>query len=459
MFYFHTLLGMVFFAKFKRFAFMNKLPGLLLILLAFISCNKDETFQIGSKYLEAKTNIRYLDSLTVLSYTVKLDSVRTSGLETPAMLIGKQHDPEFGEITATSYFRINPPTSLSIPNNAVYDSLVLILLYNNYAVGDTNVPYTINVHRLQDKLKTRSDGYLYNTSSFAYFPELLGTVSLMPRPNTYDTLGIKLDDNLGNELFNLIMDEDQLVKESELFHNYFRGFALTYDDADNGIVGFNFPTAAVAGSGSGYFPLMRLYYHYFDFTTLYKYVDFQVGSENRAVQFNQIGLSNPMVDFPDQQRDKLPAQESDNSTYIQAGTGIVTRLEIPFLKSLLALHENILIMKAEIQIEPVRDSYFTYPLPDNISVYSCDRINRFSSSFASDGSLTIDKIYQEETWYTFDVTDFVKAKLREESDEVPSLLVTVKPEGLYSTINRVLLGSQMNRDNGIKLKIYYINYQ
>jgi hypothetical protein len=109
---------------------------------------------------------------------------------------------------------------------------------------------------------------------------MLGTVSLTPRPNTYDTLGIRLDDNLGNELFSLIMEKDELVKENELFYNYFRGFALTYDDAGDGIVGFDFPSAAEINTGYRFFPVMRLYYHYFDYTTIYKYVDFEVGYEN-----------------------------------------------------------------------------------------------------------------------------------------------------------------------------------
>jgi hypothetical protein len=439
---------------------MIKYSGLFLLFLAFFSCNNDDmTFQIGSKYLDVKTNIRYVDSLTVLNYTVKMDSIRTSGMEEPTILVGKHHDPDFGDITARSYFRVNPPSAVSLPNNAIFDSLQLILLYSDYAIGDTNVTYTIHAHRLQKSLKPRADGYFYNTSETDFYPEVLGTTSLIPWPNTNDTLWIRLDDELGNDLFDLLMEDDQIIKESELFHNYFKGFALTYDDADNAVLGFNFPTYAQTSSGVDYYPVMRLYYHYFDFTNVSKYADFKIAYENVGLQYNQLTLSNPVVNFPTQQRQKLPAQESNNQTYIQAGTGIVTRIEVPYLKNLLALHDNILIMKAELQLEPVRGSYFVYPLPEQVSVYSSDRINRFGTSFAADGILSIDNIYQEETWYTYDVTNFIKAKIIEETDDVPALLVTVKPENMYKTFDRVVLGSQLHGDNQIKLKIYYINYE
>ncbi len=53
----------------------------ILILLAFFSCSPDnQTFDIGGKYVDVKTDLRYIDTLTVNSFTVVLDSLRTSGL-------------------------------------------------------------------------------------------------------------------------------------------------------------------------------------------------------------------------------------------------------------------------------------------------------------------------------------------------------------------------------------------
>jgi hypothetical protein len=374
------------------------------------------------------------------------------------MVVGSYADPEFGTLTASSFFRVNPPASVNLPADAEYDSLRLVMLYNGYVVGDTNKPYTIRTHRLTGKLKKREDGYLYNTSVTAYDPDPLGAVSLVPRPNTYDTLAIRLDDDLGRELFYLLDEDDPIILENELFYNYFNGFTLQYEETNQAVLGFDFPSRNTASDQVTY-PVMRLYYHYFDFENRSKYIDFPVGSENVSLQYNQFAIHDPLVDFPSQQRDKLPASQTGNKTYVQAGIGVITRLEIPYLRNILALHENIIVMKAEIQIEPVRATYGIYPLPEDVRLYGSDAVNRFEPSFIVGADLTIDEIYQEETWYTFDVTTFIQNKLVEETDETPSLLFTIAPDNLYKTFERIVVGSQHHPDNRIKLKLYYLTYE
>ena len=67
-------------------------------------------------------------------------------------------------------------------------------------------------------------------------------------------------------------------------------------------------------------------------------------------------------------------------------------------------------------------------------------------------NLEIDEFYQDETWYTFDITTFLDKNLYEESDETPSLLLTVSPDNLYKTLDRLILGSQLNHENEMKIK-------
>jgi hypothetical protein len=169
--------------------------------------------------------------------------------------------------------------------------------------------------------------------------------------------------------------------------------------------------------------------------------------------------------LPENQKDKLPAIETDNHTYIQAGTGIVTRIEIPHLKNLLQLHENMQILRAELIIEPVRNSYKIIPLPQRISLFQSDNQNHIGSVILNGNStsplvgiLVIDEMYQEETSYTFDVTNFIQTKIIEPTDDIPSLLVTVTPNEVYTTADRFVAGSQTNSNSTIKVKIYYMNY-
>jgi hypothetical protein len=441
---------------------MTKYSFILLLFLVIVSCgNENMTFDIGSKALDIKTNIRYIDSLTVRSYTVMMDSIRTSGLSDQSVLVGNYFDPEFGNITARSYFRVGLPFQNSLPDNAVFDSIRLMLLYNGYSTGDTTATYTINVHELAKTMKPNDDGYFYNINSIDSKPALFGSASLTPKPRSTDTAWIDLNNTFGNELFDLLMNKDDKVSDNQSFLNYFKGFMLDYDASNKAIIGFKFPEGTeVSGN-----PAMRLYFHYYGYNKVSTHLDFTVQQPDYTLQFNQFTLSDPVRDFPSKQVSKLPAAATDNATYVLAGVGIVTRLEIPYLKNLLELHDNIKIMDAELQLEPVRNTYKTFPLPQKLSLYTSDNSSRFGNSivdkYGNDqiGYLQIDELYQVETWYTFDVTNFLTSKLAEETDDVPSMLLTVSPDNLYLTLDRLILGSRLNSTNKVKLKIYYMYYE
>ena len=237
--------------------------------------------------------------------------------------------------------------------------------------------------------------------------------------------------------------------------SYFKGLTLQGDISDEAIVGFKTASAV---------PVMRLYYHYEDFTSISQYRDFPIFAY-AINQFNHFEITNPLIDLPGSQKDKLPAKYTDKQSFIQSGTGIVTRLEIPYLKNLLALHQNMQILRAELILEPVRNTYKTILLPARVSLFQSDKYNRFgapvlnmNTGSALIGNLVIDNVYQEETSYTFDITSFIQTKITEATDDIPALLITVTPNDIYRTADRLILGSQINSDSKVKLKVYYMNY-
>ncbi len=430
----------------------------ILILFAFFSCSPDnQTFDIGGKYVDVKTDLRYIDTLTVNSFTVVLDSLRTSGLTdgSGSVTAGRYHDPEIGDISASSYFRVTLPGTRTVPSSAVYDSLALIMVDNNYSTGDTLVPLTLQVHRLEEPLRVREDGFLYNTSKFNYSAEPLGSLTYRPRPNTHDTLSIRLSDELGEELLQLFLDKDDRILQLDNWLIYFKGLSVQSSAASNSIVGF---------ATSVSLPAMRLYYHYVDFTSISDHRDFSIFGYTFN-QFNHFEVTNPLFTLPASQKDMVPVKLTNKQSFVQGGTGIVTRLEIPYLKNLLQLHENLRILKAELVLEPVRNTYKTIQLPKRIGLYSTDKYNRFGSILLNVntgnplvGTLVVDEEYQEGTSYTFDVTNFIQSKITEATDEIPALLVTISPNEIYTTADRLVLGSQINSDSKVILKLYYMNY-
>lgn len=448
--------GFAYFAKFKRYSYMIKYFSLLLPFVFFSCRDQNMTFDIGSKYVDVRTTLRFVDTLSVNSYTVKVDSMRSSGLSSPGIVVGRFHDPSIGDITATSYFRVGLPGTITLPNDAVYDSLVLVMKDDDYFQGDTLQTFTLNVHRLNQIIKVHDDGYLYNVSSVGYDEEVIGTVSYRPKPNVNDTLWVSMADTLGKEMFELIRTKDDKMLQQDNFLTYFKGLALTWDESDEAILGFKIGNSL---------PAMRLYFHYTDFSTISKHIDFVINAYT-TLQFNQFEIKNPVFDLPGQQKEKIPAATTGNTTVLLGGAGLVTRVEFPYLKELRAFYDNMNVLRAELIVEPARNTYKSILLPEKVSLFQTDRLNRFgsaiydrSTSSILKGDLVIDEVYQEETYYSFDITDFISSKLTEASDDVPALLITITPDDFYQKADRVVFGSKNNPDNKVKLKLYYMNYE
>jgi hypothetical protein len=231
---------------------------------------------------------------------------------------------------------------------------------------------------------------------------------------------------------------------------------MTYDESDEAVLGFNIGNSL---------PAMRLYYHYVDFSTISKHLDFVISSYS-SLQFNHFEVQNPLITLPATQKEKLPAAFTGNTTFILGGAGIVTRVEFPYLKELRAFYDNMNVLRAELIVEPARNTYKTINLPENVSLFETDKLNRFgnaiydlNTSSILKGDLVIDEVYQEDTYYSFDITDFISSKLTEASDDVPALLITITPDEFYKKLDRVIFGSKKNPDNKVKLKLYYMNYE
>lgn len=433
---------------------LKTLKYLFLILPAlFIACNEDLVFEIGGKYVNENMRILFTDTMSLDSYTVKWDSIVTSNFNT--MLSGELQDSVFGNIMAKSYTDVKLPVNLNaIPQDAIYDSLRIVLICNGYTAGDTLQAQTIYVNRLEEKLKARNDGNLYSTSSFDYNPVPIGQVTFTPRPNSMDSVNIRLSDLLGMQLFNALKHKEDIVMDQSSFQNFMKGFVIDPDADNTCVIGFH---------SQDTIPLMQLYYHYFDFEEIHKRIDFV--RYNPKLQFNQISDKDQNFVLPGTQKDKVSAKENNGESYIQAGTGIFTRIEIPYFNNFRELSNNIEILHANLILEPTKNSYTKTSLPRNISASFTDNSNRFVTwltdvyGYRQVAELEVDDMFHEDTRYTFDVTDFVNVKLKEQTDAPPALLITVTPNEVYTTLDKLVLGSRWHKENKAILEVYYMIYE
>ena len=108
-----------------RFDYVKRILIFLpaVVAVAAISCNKAD-INYGSQFIgDEYTNLVMVDTFTVETGTVLLDSFVTSA--SGAAVAGSYKDAKFGQINAESYFQLQAPSFSD--KYVIYDSLELVL--------------------------------------------------------------------------------------------------------------------------------------------------------------------------------------------------------------------------------------------------------------------------------------------------------------------------------------------
>lgn len=436
---------------------------LLLFLGIFVvSCNSDADageFVVGSDYLAIGNNVILIDTLTVEMSTINFDSLVTSNQR--RILLGNYDDPVFGKVKLDSYFQLNPgdyklntgDSDTNLPNY-VYDSIVMILKYDNYFLGDTTQIQTLDIHRLTQKVKpNKEDKSFYNNSNLTYAPESLGMISYKPRPIGKDSINIRMNDGFGSELFQKLKKRE--VVNYDEFTEYLKGMVLTSTGANSSsVIGFTSTSSVV-----------RIYYSKYQGDTEASLVkDFSILDATK--QFNAISLdkTGTILQSLPTSTGKLPSSQTENKGFIQSGTGIACRIDFPNIKQLKYIAEKGTIVDAVLVLKPVANSYSkTYPLADSLRVYVGDNLNRIGGTLNDSSGEAMYALlnkgsdeFNENVVYKISIGGFLQKEMLKQSDSKTSLIFTLP--NINKAVNRLVLANQKFPNNKMELKIYYITY-
>lgn len=440
-------------------------------LFFLFSCSTNNQFTMGEELVNVKTNIVSVDTSTIWCSTVKRDSVASSGFGVALVGNYKDEETDLGIITASSYFEMALPASTSIDtsNNVTvaFDSITLSLKYSHYYYGDTTQPLKIEAYRLDENFKDKQDvnGYLYNTQTIKY-SAFLGSKTLQPMPLKRDSIEIRLSDDFGNDLLNKAKKQSVEISTNDEFLKYFKGFVLTASNTTmpNVILGFKTDTVN-----------MRLYYRIIEQgkTKGVKYnLNFGINtitqnSTSVSAQFNHIEVNRGSSNLNDLKKleNSVYSTRTKNQTYCQAGIGLMTKLEFPYLKQLLPAESNVKILKAVLILCPVKQTYKLVSLPKSLYFSSTDNLNTFTNAFFTNSqgavitpTLYIDEQYNEATQYSLDMTSFVVSAANASTNNIPAVEVSISSDKNYNSLSRVVLGDAFRTVNTAKLEILYWRY-
>lgn len=415
----------------------------LCFAIAVTGCQKKE-IQFGSGLPDSFTRILTIDTVTPFLSTVVLDSFPTSG--NGVLLIGRCVDPLMGPTLAQAFFQVGLPQTAqnaSIPEDAVYDSLVLVAHPNNVWYGDTTKALDFSAHEMTEAADYTYASRLWSTSSFSWAPAALGSVNRSLSPSR-DSLYFKLKDSKGAEMFQKIRDKDAAFQDAESFLNYLKGITIKVNATDNGAV-YSFRTDSST--------VMRIHYHttwpYFEKHT----IDFY--PTRSEYQFNQI-LTNrtgtPLEKKQDGQEEYYP-DETNPVAFTQTGTGVMLKVKFPALQDIRTIGKTLQLLSAKLVLKPVEGSFdqYTFPLPKTLFVAQTNATNIIGENLTDiTGESTlaaspfIDDVYRLNTSYTFDVTHYIAYLLTLNNSAEMGLYMLEESPGTTTLLNRAVIGNKQN---------------
>ena len=436
---------------------------MLLFAMTVLSCGTDSDageFVVGSDYLALSNKVILIDTVTVEMSTINFDSLITSSQS--RILIGNYDDPLYGKVKSNSYFQL-ASDSYSLINtgsdtettNYVFDSISMILKYDNYYYGDTTKVQTFDIHRLTQKVKPNTDdSNFYNNSALTYSEESLGSISYKPRPLEKDSINIKMNDAFGAALFQKLKKRE--ITDFDSFSEYLKGLVLVPTSSNSAsVVGFHVATSKVRLYYSKYQADTEETPYVLDFTIL-----------DAAKQFNSISLdkTGTLLQNLPVSSSKLSSLLTDHQGYIQSGTGVACKIDFPNIRQLKYISDKGAIVDAQLLLKPVNNTYSEkYPLADSLRIYVGDNLNRISGSLVNSANTAVFGIlnkksdeFNENVGYVVPIGNFLQKEMLKQSDSRSSLILTLP--GISKTVNRIVLGDQKHLNNKIQLKIYYISY-
>lgn len=478
---------------------MRKIRHLIFVslLASLSSCNSDvfQEHEIGSNLIDQSTSVILIDTFTVNSSTIKLDSVSTSNFQN--VLWGKYNDPYLGSVSSDFYGEVELEKSFALRKIkevtkvfVKFDSLVFIAYHqerqqsNNrvleYYYGDTLAQQKISIHRVTEDLTLPKNKNFYRAHDMlSYDLESIGEKVFIPeyyKNSKFDKLKdqdpqeekgglrIRMDDAIGLDIIKKVNASDEIVLDKVKWLEYFEGIVLKADK--NNTAMFSFQTGTKMK--------MRVYYSDIDFeqANISRIFDFPINKKGTS-------FSNYKSDFISAEhayvkkigeiksiKKDVSSVETNNLTYVQGGVGLVTKLNIPYIENLNRLGLTGGALKAELIFSPKEESYDDeiYRLPNlPFELYTTDKNNKFKEGVVNPRTnKTVTSTYfrnsqhPDKSYYTFDVTNRINKILSSGQTYDDALLITFPIDNIGNSMDRIVIDSDPNSDMRVKLKVTYV---
>lgn len=450
---------------------------LFLLLIVLNACEfSNYRYSMGDGFVDDPAQVIMIDTLTIKSYTIVDDSVATSYAE--RLLTGRLVDQMGIGTYAEGYFMIDQPesTPTTFHESAVFDSAHFVFYYDGYSIGDTTKVMKLGVYELTEDIVPDEDtDYIYGHQQFACKDQPIGTFEISELEQG-DSIIMHIDNSYGQFLYNLVRDKSELISSAtedyEQFFDTIKGFVIKPVEDDPAFIFgmYCHPDSIEA-------PRIRIYYS--DDTEKddqsFSYPIRQFNNTTKTEEtyvnkyvFNHLASSFEGTPLAELESDtfRLPSAATNEITYMQAGINMKTVFTIPYFSNLKAMGIGAVI-GANLTFYPATPDNTNgfYKLPEYLEMELVDPENDVLGTLpAIDGSTSVystlyySKEFPEETYYTFDISRFIKDEYNSEDERYDyGLALKLNSDDIPNSVDRLAINSQKS-GMGMKLKVYLTIY-
>jgi hypothetical protein len=428
----------------------------ILAILFFQSCTRN-TIEFGANPQNSYTNIVFTDTVGTSLSTVIVDSFTTGGAT--SFLVGRYKDPYLGTISATPFFQMTIPTTVTtIAPSEQYDSLIFIFKLSQYYYGDTTRSQTVYINELAQPIVYGYNGKLYNTSNVPVKSTPLGVKTMRFTPTGNDSIVIRLNDAKGQELFAKLREQSMDVTNPSNFLNYFKGISISTGVNDTSAVyGLQFNTANM---------VMRVYYHSTIPFPVSRYIDFTSTANSYA--FNQLLVNRAGTGLATgityNGQTEISASQTNNTAFMQSGTGTFLKITFPSLRSIISSGNKVVkLLSAELVLRPVYSSFDNnkYKLPSQLYLAATDETNTVGIQLVDSTGAplfakpVVDDLYGENNYYRFNITSYINQLLITPGSEDKGVFVILNSSTALD-VSRMIINNSLNGTRSSQLLLHLV---
>ena len=374
-------------------------------LLSLYACDNDLT-TIGDNLIPNDHYVEVTRFILDETSTIKLDSFPTSSMSTTStfqLTMGRVEDDFTGITKATPYFQISPngfASNVTWESNCMYDSLTLEIPYPRNLAGDTTSYQSFDLYQLKQYMVYNLDNPIFCNTDSLPWDKKLSSLTIYPQQESYTRkLYFRINDALGQDLFNKMRSRDPMFEDRNLFMDYFKGLAIVPNEKNSLLTSLDASQIK-----------LQCHYHIGATEDLSFTLPMYSSGQNVSYAYTNIKYkaweNSPLnaVTFSD----SIPFQK-ENRAIIEGMSGFMLKIKVPFIAD---ASKYKTIIKAEIELRPKVDIWENIPEPQLLSVYVV-RSNNYVKQVLMDNSanniygiLSQNIMNPDSKKYTIDLTDF-----------------------------------------------------